>query len=83
MAVEEVVRRSGTDDRALMNFDHLPNSACVSGRVVEGVTGWHRATIWRKIKAGKFPAPIRFGPQSNRWQVGAIRAAIASLAETA
>lgn len=27
-------------------------------------TGWSRATIWRKVKAGVLPAPIPIGPKS-------------------
>ena len=31
--------------------------------VVEA-TCWSRATIWRNVKAGVLPAPIRIGPKS-------------------
>jgi prophage regulatory protein len=29
--------------------------------------GIHRATMWRKIAAGKFPKPIKIGANSNGW----------------
>lgn len=27
----------------------------------------HRATLWRGIKAGRYPAPIKVGAAMNRW----------------
>lgn len=27
--------------------------------------GWSRTTLWRRIKAGQFPAPYKTGPHSN------------------
>lgn len=27
----------------------------------------HRATLWRGIKAGRFPKPVKVGPGTNRW----------------
>ncbi|MBF9645423.1 AlpA family phage regulatory protein [Streptococcus pseudopneumoniae] len=27
------------------------------------------ATIWRWVKLGKFPAPVRLGPQTSAWKV--------------
>jgi len=27
------------------------------------------ATIWRWVKAGKFPQPVRLGPQTTAWLV--------------
>ena len=28
--------------------------------------GWHRVTVWNKIKSGELPAPTMFGPKSPR-----------------
>ena len=28
--------------------------------------GWHRVTVWHKIKSGELPAPTMFGPKSPR-----------------
>lgn len=36
-------------------------------RKVRERVGLSRSTIWRKIRAGIFPAPIRLGPQSIGW----------------
>ena len=35
-------------------------------------TGWSRATIWRKVKAGVLPAPIPIGPKSVAWDAAEI-----------
>ena len=37
-------------------------------------SGWYAG-----MKSGKYPSPIKTGPRSTRWKVGAIRAYIASL----
>jgi len=34
---------------------------------VEALTGWHRATIWRRAKAGTFPKSIDLGGGETRW----------------
>jgi len=34
---------------------------------VEERTGLHRATIYRKIKAGTFPAPVRLSVNCSAW----------------
>lgn len=31
-------------------------------------------TLWRKVKAGDFPAPVKLSARVTCWQVGAIRA---------
>ena len=36
--------------------------------VVE-VTGLSRTTIWRRVKSGDFPAPVRLGSMAT-WSVG-------------
>lgn len=30
------------------------------------------ATIWRWVKAGKFPAPVQLGPQTTAWSVSSL-----------
>ena len=43
--------------------------------VVE-VTGLSKATIWRRVKSGDFPAPVRLGSLATRsvgWREGEIK----------
>ena len=35
-------------------------------------------TLWRKVKAGTFPKPIKLSQRITAWQVGAVRAWIAA-----
>ena len=44
-------------------------------------TGLSRATIWRRVKAGDFPAPFRLGNRSKAvgWRDDEIEAWIAGL----
>lgn len=70
---------SATIKPSIINFDSLPDSALVDDKTVAVVTGQSRNTVWRKAKAGTLPAPIKVGPKTTRWRVGAIRAYLASL----
>ncbi|UGA46127.1 AlpA family transcriptional regulator [Bradyrhizobium quebecense] len=36
-------------------------------RNVRERVGLSHSTIWRKIRSGEFPAPVRLGPQSVGW----------------
>ena len=36
-------------------------------REVLEVVGFSRATLWRRVKAGEFPAPIRLGSRAVGW----------------
>ena len=29
---------------------------------------WSRTTLWRRVKAGDFPRPLRLGPNSVGWR---------------
>lgn len=64
---------------SIVNFDSLPDSAMVDDKTFAVVIGQSRNTVWRKSKAGILPAPIKVGPKTTRWRVGAIRAYLASM----
>ncbi|MER9936129.1 AlpA family phage regulatory protein [Mesorhizobium sp. M0088] len=34
----------------------------------------HRSTLWRGINAGRYPKPLKIGPNSNRWRSGELYA---------
>ena len=65
------------------HFDDLPDSAMVSDKVIAQLLGKHRNSVWRDAKEGRLPAPIRIGPATTRWHVGALRRHLASLVESA
>jgi predicted DNA-binding transcriptional regulator AlpA len=58
---------------ALAQFDQLPDSAHVRLPVVAGLRGVSAATVWRHVKAGLLPAPVKLGPNTTAWRVGDLR----------
>lgn len=57
----------------LLDFDQLPNSAHVRLPVVLALYACSRATVWRHVKAGLIPAPIKFSERITAWNVGVLR----------
>ncbi len=50
-----------------MSFEHSPGrgrSFSSTAKVMKRFD-WSRTTLWRRVKAGKFPAPYKTGPHSN------------------
>ena len=43
-------------------------------------TGMSRMTVYRRMKAGEFPQPIKLGERINRWTEGDLEAWIAARA---
>ena len=46
---------------------------------VESITGLSRASIYARMKDGKFPLPVRLGPNSVAWRASDIDEWIAAL----
>ena len=65
----------------LATFDLLPDSAFVRLPVLTGLGLGSPATIWRHVKQGFLPAPVRLSPGSVAWQVATLRNHIASIVE--
>nr|WP_254225738.1 transcriptional regulator [Burkholderia gladioli] len=61
-----------TDEKALKEFDSLPNAAWVSAVVVAVICGCNVGVVWDRTKRGVFPKPIKIGG-STRWNVGELR----------
>lgn len=47
-------------DPALRDFDSLPDLAFVRLPVVQALFACSRATVWRRVKSGRIPAPVKF-----------------------
>ena len=69
------------------NFDTLPDSAFIrESQLVQSPKRpdtpaplpFSAPTLWRKVKAGTFPAPVKLSERVTAWNVGAVRAWIAS-----
>jgi predicted DNA-binding transcriptional regulator AlpA len=46
----------------------LVNEAAARGIIGGAATPISRATLWRGVKAGRYPKPLKVGPSSNRWK---------------
>ena len=66
---------------ALENFKAAPDEAFVRQPVVEALFACSSATVWRRIKSGLIPAPVKLSERSTAWRVGDLRAALASLSQ--
>ena len=64
---------------ALADFDRLPDSAHVRLPVVTALYACSRPTVWRHVKAGKIPAPVKLSDRVTAWRVADLRAALAAL----
>ena len=62
----------------LPDFDTLPDSGFVRLPSLEKIFACSRATIWRRVKEAKLPAPKKLGPRMVAWNVGEIRCAISA-----
>ena len=38
-------------------------------RAVISIAGIKKSEIWRRVKAGRFPAPVKLGPRCTRWNL--------------
>ena len=53
---------------------HISNAGFASIRTVCSITTKSKPTIYRWVKNGLFPAPVRIGPNSVAWRAQDIRA---------
>ena len=63
----------------LAQFDTLPESAHVRLPVVAALHGIGPATVWRWVRAGRLPTPVKLGPNTTAWRVGELRRAMAQV----
>lgn len=54
-------------------FDDLPSSALLSINEISAMACRSNASIWRDVKAGRLPQPLKIGAGSSRWHVGDVR----------
>jgi len=65
--------------KGLTRFPYLPDDARVKQPVVEGLFAISSATLWRRVRSGELPRPLRCGAntRSIAWRVGDLRAVLA------
>ncbi|RYY23984.1 MAG: AlpA family phage regulatory protein [Sphingomonadales bacterium] len=55
-------------------FDALPDAALIRQAQLIPLLPFKAATLWRRVKLGQFPAPIRLeGGRVTAWRVGEVR----------
>jgi predicted DNA-binding transcriptional regulator AlpA len=77
----QAARREGLTARA-PSFDSLPNSAYIrEAQLIQSPKRptslaplpFSAPTLWRKVKAGTFPRPIKLSERVTCWNVGEVR----------
>lgn len=77
-------RPTAPTSAAVVQLNTLPDTACsLNVNDVALILGKSPSSVWRDARSGKLPAPIKTGPMSTRWNVGAIRRHLASLGVSA
>jgi len=59
----------------------LPDDGFVREARLLPVVGFSSSTLWRKVKSGEFPAPVRLGKRITAWKCSSVRAWINSASE--
>lgn len=67
----------------IKHFDQLPDSACLRQAGLIQIVPFSPATLWRKVKDGSFPAPVKLSERVTAWRVGDIRVWLLSLSKGA
>ena len=57
----------------------LPDTGFVRQKLLLRFVPFSKSTLWRRVKAGQLPAPVKLSERSTAWRVGDLRAALASL----
>ncbi|MCA3642794.1 MAG: transcriptional regulator [Burkholderia sp.] len=65
---------------SLKDFDNLPTVALVRQPVVEVLFACSSTSVWRNVKSGRIPQPVKVSAGVTAWRVGDLRAALAALA---
>lgn len=50
---------------------YQPPAICA--KLIPAIYAFSTATLWRKVKVGTFPKPVKLGPRITAWRVEAIR----------
>lgn len=55
-------------------FDELPAIGFVrQSRLIPAIVPFSSATLWRKVKAGTFPSPVKLSERITAWRVEEVR----------
>lgn len=55
--------------------DELPATGFIrQSQLIPAIVPFSSATLWRKVKAGTFPAPVKLSERVTAWPVESVRA---------
>lgn len=56
-------------------FNRLPDDALIRLASLRawGLIPYSQSTLWRKVRRGEFPQPIKVSSQVTAWRVGQVR----------
>lgn len=55
------------------DFQNLPDSALLRERQLKQVLPYSSPTLWRRVKTGAFPQPVRLPGRITAWRWGDVR----------
>lgn len=64
---------------ALKNWDAYPDDAFVRLPVVQALFACSPATVWRGVRQGRIPKPVKLSARTTGWKVGGLRLALAAV----
>lgn len=68
----------------ISNLDVLPNYGYVrQSQLIPNIVPFSAATLWRKVKDGSFPAPVKLSAKITAWKVVDIRDWMISVQQSA
>ena len=62
-----------------MSLKHHPGRRLLRPKVVMERMGWSRTTLWRRVRTGEFPAPVKTGANGTAFYEDEVDAAQANL----
>lgn len=58
----------------VIHYDTLPDDALLRERELWPIVPFTSPTLWRRVKSGDFPQPIRLPGRMTCWRWGEVRA---------
>jgi prophage regulatory protein len=61
--------------KTVLPIGELPAAGYVrQSQLIPAIVPFSSATLWRKVRAGTFPAPVKLSERVSAWPVEAVRA---------
>ncbi len=58
----------------IKNFGSLPTSGFIrQSQLIPHIIPFSPATLWRKVKTGEFPKPVKLSERITAWDVNSVR----------